>query len=298
MPPAGEGPHGRLVLATRGSLQARTQAEHVAAQLRAAHPGLEVVLELVQTTGDVRTDVPLHQIGGQGVFVKEVQHAVLDGRADLAVHSAKDLPSAPTPGLVIAAVPPRRDPRDALVGRPLADLAPGATVATGSVRRQALLHDVRPDLKFMDLRGNITSRLDKVPDGGAIVMAMAALEIVGRPEAAADVLSTDVMLPQVGQGAVAVECRADDDRVRELLAAIEDTASRRRVDAERAFLAGIGGGCDQPVAAYATADGSALRLAGLLVTPRGRVVRHEATGDDPVALGAEVAALVLTDAAT
>jgi hydroxymethylbilane synthase len=270
----------------------------VAAQLRAAHPGLEVVLELVQTTGDVRTDVPLHEIGGQGVFVKEVQHAVLDGRADLAVHSAKDLPSTPTPGLVIAAVPRRRDPRDALVGRALADLAPGATVATGSVRRQALLRDVRPDLHFVGLRGNITSRLDKVPDGGAIIMAMAALEIVGRPEAAAEVLSTDLMLPQVGQGAVAVECRADDGRVRGALAAIEDATSRRRIDAERAFLAGIGGGCDQPVAAHATVDGAVLRLAGLLVTPRGRVVRHEAGGDDPLALGAEVAALVLTDAAT
>jgi hydroxymethylbilane synthase len=283
-----------LVIATRGSLQARTQAEHVAQQLRDAHPGLDVVLELVKTTGDVRTDVPLHQIGGQGVFVKEVQQAVLDGRADLAVHSAKDLPSVTADGLVIAAVPRRRDPRDALVGRALDDLAEGATVATGSVRRQALLRAMRPDLHFADLRGNITSRLEKVPPGGAIVMAAAALEIVGLTDRIAQLLEPHQMLPQVGQGAVAVECRTDDDEVRRLLTAIEHRDSRRRVDAERAYLAGIGGGCDKPVAAHATLGAYGfVVLEGLLVRDDGVVVRHRASANDPAAVGATVARAVL-----
>ena len=140
--------------------------------------GRTVELVMIETTGDARLDVPLHVIGGQGVFVKEVQHAVLDGRADLAVHSAKDLPSAPADGLVIGAFCERRDPADALVGRRLDDLAHGATVATGSVRRRAQLSRVRPDLQFVELRGNIDTRLSKVPDDGAIVMAVAALEIL------------------------------------------------------------------------------------------------------------------------
>jgi len=288
---------GRLVVATRGSLQARTQAEHVAESLRAAHPGLEVVLDFVQTTGDVRTDVPLHQIGGQGVFVKEVQQAVLDGRADLAVHSTKDLPSATAPGLVIGAVPRRRDPRDALVGRSLDDLAPGATVATGSVRRRALLQALRPDLAFVDLRGNIPTRLEKVPEGGAIVMAVAALEVIGRTEVIAQVLEPDLMLPQVGQGAVAIECRAGDDETLGRVAAVQHRDTRRCVDAERAFLAGIGGGCDQPVAAHATLGAYGfVVLDGLLVADDGTVARSRASGNDPAAVGAKVAAAVLAAA--
>ena len=148
-----------LRIATRGSLQARTQSEHIAALLRDAHPGLVVELVFVDTTGDRRQDVPLHTIGGQGVFVKEVQSAVLDGRADVAVHSAKDLPSTVTNGLVIAAFGERRDPRDVLVGSTLSNLADGATVATGSVRRRAQLRRLRPDLRFVELRGNIPTRL-------------------------------------------------------------------------------------------------------------------------------------------
>lgn len=284
----------RLVLATRGSAQARTQSEAVAALVMAANPHVRVELLFVQTTGDVRTDVPLHAIGGQGVFVKEVQRAVLDGRADLAVHSAKDLPSLAAEGLVIGAVPERRDPRDALVGARLADLAPGATVATGSVRRRALLAAARPDLAFVELRGNIPTRLDKVPLRGAVVMAMAALQILDLTDRVAEVLDPAVMLPQVAQGAVAVECREGDLAAREVLAAIEHAPSRRQVDAERAFLAGIGGSCTLPVAGHATVhvDGS-LRLEGLLADPDGRrVVRRSATGVDPSALGHAVAAEV------
>src|SRR5262249_3868238 len=159
---------------------ARWQAEHVASLVRRTNLSVEIELVVVQTTGDIRADVPLHEVGGQGVFVKEVQQAVLDGRADLAVHSAKDLPSASSPdGLVLASVPERGDARDALVGRTLSGLDKGATVATGSVRRRAQLGALRPDLQFIDLRGNIGTRLDKVPPGGAIVVAAAALERLG-----------------------------------------------------------------------------------------------------------------------
>jgi hydroxymethylbilane synthase len=246
---------GRLRVATRASRLAQWQANSVADLLRAADSELHVELVLVTTTGDVRTDVPLHAVGGQGVFVKEVQQAVLAGEADLAVHSAKDLPSGPPPeGLVLGAIPPRGDPRDALVGRRLDELAPGATVATGSVRRQAQLAARRPDLVFTDLRGNIDTRLGKVPEGGAIVVAQAALERLGAADRAAEVLGVTTMVPQVGQGALAVECRSDDHASRARLAGIEAAVDRGFVNLERAFLAELGGGCDLPVGAHARLD--------------------------------------------
>ena len=247
-----------LRIATRGSLQARTQAEHVAASLRTAHPDLEVELVFVDTMGDRRQDVPLHTIGGQGVFVKEVQSAVLDGRADLAVHSAKDLPSTPADGLRIAAFGERRDPRDVLVGRSLDELDRGATVATGSVRRRAQLSRIRPDLNFVELRGNIPTRLEKIPTSGAIVMAAAALEILGWTDRIAQYLSVDTMIPAVGQGCVAVECRVGDDRTNGLLAAIDHSVSRDSVERERAFLAELGSGCSLPVGAFD--DGESMRV--------------------------------------
>jgi hydroxymethylbilane synthase len=239
-----------LRLATRGSALARWQAEHVAALLRASDPDVVVELVAIETTGDRRTDVPLHEIGGQGVFVKEVQLAVLDGRADAAVHSAKDLPSGPPPaGLVLAAVPPRGDARDALVGSALRDLPAGAPVATGSVRRQAQLAELRPDLVFESIRGNVDTRLGKVPAGGALVVAVAALERLGRADRIAEALPVEVMVPQVGQGALAVEARAGDERILKRLASIESSIDRSFVDAERAFLAELGGGCELPVGA-------------------------------------------------
>jgi hydroxymethylbilane synthase len=245
----------RLRLATRGSRLAQWQAAHVGALLSEVDPNLELQMVVVKTTGDVRTDVPLHAIGGQGVFVKEIQQALLDGVADIAVHSAKDLPSRPTSErLVLAAVPPRGDPRDALVGARLDDLAPGATVATSSVRRQAQLAARRPDLTFADLRGNIDARLDKVPEGGAVVVAQAALERLGAADRAAEVLGIVTMVPQVGQGALAVECRRDDDAIRRRLEGIESAVDRGFVDLERAFLAELGGGCDLPVGAHARLD--------------------------------------------
>jgi hydroxymethylbilane synthase len=238
-----------LRLATRGSRQALAQSGAVADAITDA-TGQRVELVTIETTGDVRLDVPLHVIGGQGVFVKEVQLAVLDGRADIAAHSAKDLPSAPADGLRIGAFCERRDPRDALIGATLADLAEGATVATGSVRRQAQLRRVRPDLRFAELRGNIDRRLSKVPDDGAIVMAVAALQILGMSERIAEVLDATVFVPAVGQGCVAVECRSDDRRSIEALAAIDHPVTRHEVEVERAFLAELGSGCSLPVGAH------------------------------------------------
>lgn len=284
-----------LRAATRGSVLARWQADRVGALLHALDPSITIELVIVETHGDRVTDRPLHELGGQGVFVKDVQRAVLDGRADFAVHSAKDLPSTVEPGLVIASVPERADPRDCLVGRPLAELTEGATIATGSVRRAAQLAHLRPDLVFTELRGNIQTRLAKVPAGGAIVMAVAALERLDLADRIAETLEPEVMLPQVAQGALAVECRADDRSTAALLAGIEDPAARRAVDAERAFLAELGGGCDLPVGAFATGmPAGALALTGLIADANGRrVVRDRARGSDPVALGRAVARSLL-----
>ena len=243
-------------IATRSSAQARAQSEHVGALIERADSGITVEYVHVDTTGDLNTVTPLHQMGGQGVFVKEVQRAVLDGRADVAVHSAKDLPSQTADGLVIGAVGERRTPNDALVGASLATLAHGATVATGSVRRRAQLSRLRPDLQFTELRGNIQTRLGRIPEGGAIVMAVAALEILGLTDRIADVLSLDDAVPMVGQGSVAVECRADDATAIAILARIDHARSRRAVEAERAFLAELGAGCSLPVAAHLDHDGT------------------------------------------
>jgi hydroxymethylbilane synthase len=238
-----------LRLATRGSRQAVAQATTVAEAITAT-TGRPVELVLVETTGDVRLDVPLHTIGGQGVFVKEVQAAVLDGRADLAVHSAKDLQSAPTDGLTIAAYCVRRDPADALVGRSLADLAAGATVATGSVRRRAQLYRARPDLHFVELRGNIDSRLSKIPEGGAIVMAVAALDILSMTDRIAERLDVDTFVPAVGQGCVAVECRDGDDDTLTAVVQVDHAPTRHAVEVERAFLGQLGSGCSLPVGGH------------------------------------------------
>src|SRR5690606_14817657 len=245
-------PSTLIRIATRGSALARWQAEHVASLLRAADPSVAVELVIVDTQGDRQLDRPIWEIGGKGVFAKEVQAAVLDGRADLAVHSAKDLPSTTVPGLVIAAVPERGEVRDALVGSTLADLPEGAEVATGSLRRQAQLAALRPDLRFVGLRGNMQTRLAKAQDHDAIVVAAVAFERLGLGEHIAEVLSVDQVLPQVAQAALAIECRADDGPLRERLARLEDADARRCVDAERAFLAELGGDCSLPAAAHAT----------------------------------------------
>jgi len=302
-------PTGRLRLATRGSPLARWQARRVAALLAAVD--VEAELVVVDTEGDRRTDVSLAELGGQGVFVTEVQAAVARGEADAAVHSAKDLPASPDlvpPDLVLAAFPERGDPRDVLVGSTLDGLPTGATVATGSARRRVQLANSRPDLTFADLRGNLATRLAKVGAQGvtAVVVARAALDRLGwtpPPGQAVDTLAPRIMLPQVAQGALAVECRADDDRTRAALAAVDDPRIRRVVEAERAFLAELGGGCTLPVGAHAelaapddplTGD---LIVTGMVAGADGHVVlRHEATGPDGPALGRAVARYLLDDA--
>jgi len=270
-----------LRAATRGSPLAIWQTEHVAAQLHAIDPDLVVEPVVVDTHGDRRLDVPIWELGGKGVFAKEVQAAVLDGRADLAVHSAKDLPSISVPGLVIAAVPERGDPRDALVGSSLAGLPDGAEVATGSLRRQVELRRHRPDLRFASLRGNMQTRLAKAHEHDAIVVAATALDRLGLGEHIAERLDVATMLPQVAQAALAVECREDDADLRSLLASVEHGPTRRCVDAERAFLAELGGDCSLPAAAHAVLDGGALQVQAFLASPDGQVMhRHQATGPD------------------
>lgn len=258
-------------IATRGSAQAVTQAQAVAAALEGS--GRSATLVLVDTHGD-RTQadgVPLHSIGGQGVFVKEVQQAVLDGRADVAVHSAKDLPTEAHPELAIAAFTERRDAADALIGRALVDLPAGATIATGSVRRRAQIGRARPDLEFVELRGNIHTRLGKVPADGSIVMAVAALEILDLTDRIAERLDPAEFVPAVGQGCVAVECRVDDQRTAEALARIDHGATRHAVLVERAFLAELGSGCSLPVGAHV--DGG--RLYTFLAAPERGVTISE-----------------------
>ncbi len=269
----------RLRIATRRSALALWQAEHVRSALQRHHDGLEVELVPVSTEGDRRLDVPLSEIGGKGVFATEVQAAVLDGRAELAVHSAKDLPALTGDGLVLAAVPERGDARDALVGGRLDALPDGAVVATGSMRRRALLADLRPDLRFAELRGNMSTRLAKADEFDAIVVAAVAFERLGLGEHLSDVLEVDGFVPQVAQGALAVECRVDDTATRQLLAAVEHPPSRRRVTAERSFLAELGGDCTLPAGAHArVAPDGAFELLGVLADRvGGRLLRERVT---------------------
>ena len=278
-----------LRIATRASALARWQAERVGALL---HEPVEYVL--VTTTGDKDQRADLHSIGGTGVFVKEVQQAVLDGRADLAVHSAKDLPSATPDGLVLAAVPERGDPRDALVGVTLEGLPTGGRVATGSVRRRAQLAAARPDLLFAPLRGSIETRLRKRVDEGhdAIVVAVAALDRLGLRDQVSEVLEPSVLLPQAAQGALAVECRVDDPGTFARLVAIDDASAHLAVRAERAYLAELGGGCSLPCGALAVVapETGEVELEAILAAPDGHVVlRTRVIGTDPVEVGAAAA---------
>jgi hydroxymethylbilane synthase len=257
--------------------------------------GVEEVI--VSTLGDRDKSTPLHAIGGKGVFVKEVQAAVLDGRADLAVHSGKDLPAETPDGLVLIAVPARADARDALVGCRWDDLAPGAHVATGSVRRRAQMAWLRPDLRFSELRGNVPTRMEKAADFDAIVVASAAIDRLGLSAPVIDRLDPSVMLPQVAQGALAIECRADDHETIAAVRAIDHPETRRAVDAERAFLSELGGDCDLPAGAHAVLVGDEIELVGMLATLDGRVlIRERRLGRDPEPLGRSVARFLLDDA--
>ncbi|MYB25797.1 MAG: hydroxymethylbilane synthase [Acidimicrobiia bacterium] len=292
-----DGPR-RLRLATRSSPLALWQAAAVGRLLAQAHPGLVTEAVPITTDGDRLATVPLAEIGGKGVFVSALQAAVLEGRAEAAVHSAKDLPSQTPEGLCLAAVPRRSEVRDALVGARLADLAEGAVVATGSARRRVQLADRRPDLRFADLRGNIDTRLAKASDFDAAVMALVALERLNRRPAVLEALNVELMVPQVGQGALAVECRAEDHALRRCLAAIEDPPSRRCVDAERVFLAALGGDCTVPAGAHANLVGEAVVLRGVLAPAAGAPLRRAVvrTGDGTQA-GRELAELLLGSSA-
>lgn len=284
---------GALRIATRGSPLALVQAHLVADRLGAA---AEIVV--VKTEGDRNTTESLATLGGRGVFTTEVQAAVLDGRADVAVHSAKDLPASPelqVEGLVLAAVPERADPRDCLIGSTLDALAEGATVGTGSARREALLSHLRPDLRFVGLRGNIATRLARVGELDAIVGAVAALTRLDLADRISEAFDPMTFVPQVGQGAIAVECRADAAATRDRLAEIDDLEAHTAVRSERAFLAALGGGCEAPVGAYATVVDGGLTLTGFFVGDAGPVWER-ATASDPLALGASVAAAVRGDA--
>ena len=305
---------GTVRLATRGSPLALRQTEMVAALLRGAHPALVVEPVVVRTRGDQDASAPLDQIGGQGVFVTEVEAAVADGRADAAVHSAKDMPSTMGDHLVLGAVPPRADPRDGLVGCTLAGLPAGGLVATGSARRRAQLAYLRPDLVFTQLRGNMARRVavGETGDVSAVVVAVAAMERLGWLDRVSDVLDPMDVLPQAGQGAIAVQCRADDEATRALLRAVDHEPSHDALVAERAVLATLGGSCTVPVGAYAEAidpgtdvgrsarggagadGGGALRVSGLVASGDGRtVIRLARRGEDPVAVGTEVARALL-----
>lgn len=288
----------RLRIATRGSALARWQADHVAQLLarRAGRSPIEIEFVVVETVADRRLDISIESMGGKGVFVKEVQEAVLDGRADIAVHSAKDLPSLTVDGLLLASITERADPRDVLVGATYDSLPVGAHVATGAHRRRAQLAFHRPDLRFSELRGNIATRLAKAASYDAIVMAKAALDRLapqlrasGTMPEVVDVLDPAVMTPQAGQGALAIECRAGDE-VMHRLVAIEHGPSRRAVDAERAFLAELGGDCSLPAGAFATLVSDDIQITGVLCAPRQpMLVKETRRGKDPELVGRLVA---------
>ncbi len=276
--------------ATRASALARWQTNHVAELLGdAGGPMVEPLL--VSTAGDRDKETPLHEIGGKGVFVKEVQAAVLDGRAHIAVHSAKDLPALTPDGLVICAVPARADHRDALVGSTLAGLPEGATVGTGSIRRQVQIAARRPDVELVEIRGNIDTRLGLVGELDAVVMASAALDRLGRTPNIVERLDIDTMLPQVGQGALAIECRADDHETIAALAMIDDLDAHRILDAERAFLVELGGDCDLPAGAFARLlDGDLIEVRGMLSDGLEQIHIEARAGTDGDAIGRGLAA--------
>lgn len=271
----------KLVLATRGSKLALAQAEMVAGMLRVAHPGLEVELRIIQTKGDLVLDRALSKIGDKGLFVKEIEQALLDHTADLAVHSCKDLPSVLPEELVLGAFPRRADPRDVLISRhglSLHELPAGSRVGTSSLRRACQVRWLRPDLQIIDLRGNVDTRLRKAQtdEYDAIILAAAGLERLDLASAVTEVFAIDRLVPMVAQGALAIECRADDPQVQALLTAINDYATEMEVRAERAFLRRLEGGCQVPIAAHASLSNNEIRLRGLIGLPDGiQVVRGE-----------------------
>jgi len=293
-----------LTIATRKSPLALWQAHHVAGLLR-ARGGVEVKLLEMTTAGDRFLQAPLAAVGGKGLFVKEIEQALIEGRADLAVHSLKDMTSEIPPGLLLACVPEREDPRDAFVGRKaarLSELPRGAKVGTSSLRRSCQVREKRPDVEIVALRGNVQTRLRKTEeqDLGGSVLAYAGLRRLGLTGQVTQVLEPEESLPAVGQGALAIECREDDAGLRALLAPLEDARTRTAVAAERAFLALLEGGCTVPLAGHAILSGGRVRLRGLVGAPDGtRVIRGEREGAerDAEAIGRALAEELLSKGA-
>jgi hydroxymethylbilane synthase len=289
---------GKLVIGTRGSALARWQSEHIAAALRAAHPGLEVTLSIIVTEGDRFQTGPLIEVGGKGVWVKDIEVALAEGRVDLAVHSLKDVPAELAPGLALIAIPPRADARDALVSRTGADLAglpAGARLGTSSLRRVCQLKVRRPDLQVELLRGNVDTRLRKVVEGvvDGAVLACAGLDRLGYADRISERIDPQVMLPAIGQGALALEGRAHDQRVRALTLPLSDHQAELTVAAERALLAGLGGSCRTPLGGQAIITGDRMQVTGLVGRPDGSEILRETVegpATDAVVLGSELAA--------
>lgn len=272
----------RLVIATRGSELALWQAHHVKAQLERVAPGITVELQIIKTSGDKILDVPLAKVGGKGLFVKEIEQALVEKTADLAVHSMKDVPAELAPGLVICAVSTREVPWDALCtrdGKQLADLPHGAVVGTSSMRRQAQLLAARPDLQIKLLRGNVPTRLRKLDEGEyeAIVLAAAGLHRLGLANRISQLLPIDISIPAVAQGVLAIEIRDGDEAVRDIVrTAMHDEPTYKKMQAERAFLARMGGSCQTPLAAHATSHGDKLRMVAMCGMPDGtRILKAE-----------------------
>ncbi|HEX5478853.1 MAG TPA: hydroxymethylbilane synthase [Dehalococcoidia bacterium] len=292
-----------LIIGTRASKLALRQVELVREALRAAEPRVSLEVREIKTEGD-RTSAPLSAIGGLGVFTKAIEDALLAHEIDIAVHSLKDLPTETASGLVIAAVPEREDVRDGLVtrdGRRLGNLPAGARIGTGAGRRAVQLRHLRSDIGTAEIRGNVDTRIRKVEEGAydGAVLAMAGLRRLALAAKAAQVFDIDEMLPAVGQGALAIETRADDAEARAAVRVIEDGDARAAVEAERAYLRRLGGGCRLPVAAYGSIEGETLRLRGMIAGDDARVFRGEVRGvaSDPEALGVRLADELLAQGA-
>jgi hydroxymethylbilane synthase len=289
-------PGRAVVLASRRSALARRQTLEVEAALKRAWPGIRTRTVLISTEGDRQAGRPLPEIGGKGLFTRDLEQALLQRRVDLAVHSLKDLPIEDSEGLMVAAILARLDPREALVaarGRRLEQLPQGAVAGTSSLRRQAQILALRPDLEIRPIRGNVETRVRKVFDGefDATVLAAAGLIRLGLEGRVSECFESEAMLPAPGQGALAVQCRREDAGTRALLAPLDDPATRAEVTAERSFLHSLGGGCSSPVAALAHWDGSLIHLQGIAASPDGHAaIRLSAAGTDPIRLGRQLAA--------
>jgi hydroxymethylbilane synthase len=294
-----------LRIATRKSPLALWQAEHVAAALRRAHPGLVVEIRGMTTRGDKILDAPLAKVGGKGLFVKELEQGMLDGTADIAVHSMKDVPVDFPEGLHLPVILEREDPRDAFVSNrfdSLADLPAGARVGTSSLRRQCQILERRPDLRVEPLRGNVNTRLARLDAGDydAIILAAAGLKRLGFSSRIRRHIETDESLPAIGQGAIGIECRTDDARTGALIAPLHHADTALRILAERALNHRLHGGCQVPIAGHATLDGDRLYLSGLVGEPDGsRTLRAQAGGQsmEAEAIGAAVADALLAQGA-